>query len=463
MRKIFQMGARRVKGVSTAVAIALMATACSVTDSLLEVEDPDIIPPGIIIGSEAALGLANGANSAFRNITGGSESMWLFGGLLTDEWSTSSTFPQNDETDQRRVQVNNSQVRAMAYRAYRARTYSAQAITALNEFAPTQRGVIAEMYLAKGFAEMQLALDFCNGIPLSDQVNGEFVDGAPLTNAQVFTRAAASLDSAIAFANGTDAKSVAVGRASRIVKARTLMALNQYQAAAALVTGIPTTFVYQHVFSLTGGTNTLWGQGLSSRRYSIGDSLEGNDRSIFVKNALPFVSSGDRRINAVVRSGVDGQDGQTRVRTTVMWGQLTPVDVVNYVDAQMVAAEAALALNTPADITRWLGILNALRAAPPKLGELTPPAMPALVDPGNTADRVSLQFREKAFWTFSRGQRLGDLRRLVRQYGRAPGDVFPVGVHYKGGEYGTDMNFPIAQDELTSNSNKIVACIDRNA
>ena len=39
---------------------------------------------------------------------------------------------------------------------------------------------------------------------------------------------------------------------------------------------------------------------------------------------------------------------------------------------------------------------------------------------------VTLFFREKAFWTFGRGQRLNDLRRLMRQYGRTEDKVFPV-------------------------------------
>ncbi len=449
---------------SAVALVAAVAAGCeSVTDSLLDVQDPDIINPPNVASAEGALGLANGAAAAFRNITGGAESTWLFGGLLADEWSTSSTFPQNDETDQRRIQVNNSQVNGMMYRLYRARTYAGLAITALNEYAPTQRATIADMYLARGFAEMQLALDFCNGTPLSEFVEGQGVDGDPLTNAQVFTRASQNLDSAIAFANGTDTRSVLINRASRIVKGRVLMALGQYQPAAALVGNIPSSFVYQHVFSLTGGTNTIWGQGLSARRYSIGDSAEGNSRNILVRNALPFVSSGDKRINAVVSGSVNGQDGQTRPRTTTMWGQVTPVDVVNYIDAQMILAEAALARGTPADITQWLGILNALRAAPPKLGENQPPVLAALTDPGTTVARVSLMFREKAFWTFSRGQRLGDLRRLVRQYGRAVTDVFPEGVHYKGGNYGVDVNFPVVQNEIGNNAKVTASCLNRNA
>lgn len=446
----------------TAALAALALTAGCSSDDLLAINDPDIIPPEATQSAEGALGLSNGVLDTFRGMTGGNESTWLFGGLLADEWATSSTFPQNDETDQRRVQTNNSQVTGMLYRLYRARTRATEAITALNKFNASQRGVIAEMYLAKGYAEMQLALDFCNGIPLSEVVDGELVNGDPLTNQQVFARAAANMDSSIAFANGTDAKSVLVGRAARVVKARILMAqgANNYQAAAALVTAIPTSYLYQQGFSLTGGTNTIWGQGLSSRRYVVGANPEGNARNIVIQNALPFASAGDPRL-PVVRSTALGQDGLTAIRTTNMWGQLTPIDVVNGIDARMIEAEAALALNTPAGVTQWLAIHNALRAAPPKLGEVQPTALPALTDPGTQAARVDLHFREKAFWTFSRGQRLGDLRRLIRQYGRTEATTFPKGIHYKGGEYGPDVNFPISVDE--ENNPKFKGCIDRNA
>jgi hypothetical protein len=50
-------------------------------------------------------------------------------------------------------------------------------------------------------------------------------------------------------------------------------------------------------------------------------------------------------------------------------------------------------------------------------------------------------------WTFTRGHRLGDLRRLVRFYGRNVNDVYPRGVHYRGGNYGTDVNLPVPQQE----------------
>ena len=74
---------------------------------------------------------------------------------------------------------------------------------------------------------------------------------------------------------------------------------------------------------------------------------------------------------------------------------------------------------------------------------------------------MDLMFRERAFWTFGRGQRLGDLRRLVRQYGRAATAVFPVGPYYKGGVYGSDVTLPIVDDE-TYNP-KFRGCLDRDA
>jgi hypothetical protein len=70
-------------------------------------------------------------------------------------------------------------------------------------------------------------------------------------------------------------------------------------------------------------------------------------------------------------------------------------------------------------------------------------------------------FRERALWTFGRGQRLGDLRRLIRQYGRSETDVFPTGAYPNGGSYGDDVMMPIGPDEFGNPNFK--ACQDFNA
>lgn len=464
MRNAFRSGGR---SIVAAVLLALSPACSSVTDSLLEVEDPDLIMPNNVNSLPGARAVANGALGRFINITAGGEGTWLYGGLLTDEWTTSSTFIQNDETDQRKVQLLNTQVTGFYRGINRVRTAANQAIPLLQQFDSTNKQLIAEMYFARGFAEMQLALDFCNGIPLSNGAGDEVVYDQPRTNAEVFAVAVASFDTAIAKLTGTDNQSVLVSRAAKVAKGRALMALNQYAAAAAAVAGIPTSFAYQHTFSLTTSTNIIWGQGFSAKRYSVGDSVDGNNRDILVKNAIPFYSAKDPRLpvtdTKVTPPSTVGQDGGTVMRLTQIYDRLTAIDVVNGIDARLIEAENQL---KNGDVAGWLATLNALRNGANRVTQIgtvtiSATALPNLVDPGTPDARVSLLFREKAFWTFARGQRLGDERRLVRQYGRAATDVFPEGVHFKAGNFGSDVNLPVVTDE--ENNPNFTGCLDRKA
>jgi hypothetical protein len=50
---------------------------------------------------------------------------------------------------------------------------------------------------------------------------------------------------------------------------------------------------------------------------------------------------------------------------------------------------------------------------------------------------------------------------MVRHYGYGEDDVFPTGLHFKGSDYGNQMNFPIPEDE-TNNPN-FVQCLDTAA
>ncbi len=66
----------------------------------------------------------------------------------------------------------------------------------------------------------------------------------------------------------------------------------------------------------------------------------------------------------------------------------------------------------------------------------------SLSDPGTDSARVSLTFRERAFWLFGTGTRLGDLRRLIRQYGRNAEAVFPTGPYANGANPGLPVPIP---------------------
>lgn len=467
MHNAFRFGGRAVTALAAVTLLAGAAACSSVTDSILEVEDPDLILPNNVNSLPGARAVANGALGRFLSMTAANEGTWLYGGLLTDEWTTSSTFIQNDETDQRKVQLLNTQVTGFYRNINRVRTAANQAIPLLQKFDSTNRVLIAEMYFARGYAEMQLALDFCNGIPLSNGA-GEVIEyDAPRTGAEVFAVAVASFDSAITFASGTAAQSVLISTAAKIGKARALMNLNQYAAAAAAVAGIATSYRYQHTFSLTTNSNVIWAQGFSARRYSVGDSIDGNNRDILVRNAIPFTSAKDPRLPVTDTKNnaqpTVGQDGGTVMRITGIYDRLTPIDVVNGIDARLIEAENQLKNN---DVAGFLATLNGLRTGANRvtsIGTVTisATALLPLTDPGTPDARINLLFREKAFWTFARGQRLGDLRRLVRQYGRPATAVFPEGVHFKAGTFGSDVNLPVVTDE--ENNPNFKGCLDRNA
>jgi hypothetical protein len=450
-------------GVVLAFAVASPLACGSVTDTLLEATDPDIINPSDLDSPDGATALKFGALNRFRNMTAGStgagsEGMWLLGGLLADEWSTSSTFQENDQIDKRDVAPSNASVLGSYRNVNRVRTAANQAIPSLKKYFPDGKADIAEMYFARGFAELQLASDFCNGIPLSDASGVTIELGEQKSVAEVFAIAIASFDTALASVQGlTDAASVRVRNAASIGKARGLLGLNRPTDAATAVAGVATTYSYDQTFATSSGDNALWSQGASQQRYAVGANPEGNSGTFPVGLAIPFFQLKDPRVPSAFGTGL-AQDGQTRARNTTIWGRSTSVAVVNGVDARLVEAEAALRAGNAAQM---LSVLNALRATPPKLGDVQPSGLAALTDPGADAGRADLLFREKALWTFGRGQRLGDLRRLIRQYSRTAAQVFPSGEHYKGGQYGGAVNFEIPSDE--DNNPSFAGCTDRSA
>lgn len=461
--QIFAVRVRRVLA-AAAVGVALVSSGCgNVKDDLLTAEDPDIIKPEAINTPEAADALRIGAISRLRNMTAGSgqgDSPWMFAGLLTDEWKSGDTFLQRNETDQRTVQDNNGNLNPVYRDVHRARNAAREALNALIEFKPTPASNLGQMYFVMGFAELQLAEWFCNGQPLGEASSGVPEYGPPLTNAQIYALALAHFDSALTFTTATDAATVAVKNSILIAKARVLVDLARYADAATAVTGVPTNYVLNATFSLTAGNNQIWALNASAKRWVVGDSF---DTAGIIKNAIPFASLKDPRVpNTGTSTGTSPSgksfDTSTNFIVLNMYGRVEPTPVVSGIDARLIEAEAQLNANDFAGMT---ATLNALRASPQTLGALTTPVMAALTAPAAKPAAIDLYFREKAFWTYSRGQRLGDLRRLIRQYGRTQDNVFPVGTFFKGGNYGTDVNFPVHVDE--QNNPEFKGCADRNA
>ena len=452
---------------AAAVSTALFSLGCSnVKDDLLSAEDPDVISPSAISTPEAADALRIGALGRLRNMTAGSgqgDSPWMFSGLLTDEWKSGDTFLQRNETDQRTVQDNNANWNSVYRDLHRARTSAREALDALVKYKPTPASNLGQMYFVMAFAEMQLAEWVCNGQPLGDASTGVPEYGPPMTDQAIFTLALAHLDSALTLTTATDAATVAVRNSIAIIKGRVLVDLARFADAATAVKDVPTSYSLMGTFSLTAGNNQIWALNNSAKRWVVGDSF---DTAGIIKNAIPFASLKDPRVPVTGSSTGTSAAGRSFDTATnfifqTLWGRTDPTPIVNGIDARLIEAEARLQLN---DFTGMTAILNALRGSAQVLGPAataTTPVMAALTAPTTKDAAIDLFFREKALWTYSRGQRLGDLRRLIRQYGRNQSNVFPVGTFFKGGTYGTDVNFPVHVDE--QNNPDFKGCADRNA
>ena len=445
---------------ATALALAALG-ACSIQDSLLEQQQPQIVKPADVQNATGAVAIYNGALGRLRtSINGGdnnTESIWNFAALLSDEMKVGDTFSQRIDADQRATQNFDAVLTTIYNKLQQSRGYTRDAINNLQQFAPGEKTKIGEMYFVMGFMESQLGQDFCNGIPLGETVDGVPVYTKSLTNAEVFTQAIARYDSALAVNTATDAAGAAVRTATLIAKARAQVALGQFATAAALVSGVPTSYAYLITYSIPTQSNEWWQMTTSTRRYSVGDTI-GLPQG--AKNNLPYASANDPRVRSS-RSARTSFDGLTPFDSLYNWGREDPISLVNGLDARLIEAEAQLQQKNAVGWAAMNTILNNLRSAPPKYGNFTIASLAALPLPASQGEAENQFFREKAFWQYGRGERLSDMRRLIRQYGRNPEAVFPTGAFHKSGNYGTGVNFPVPDAER-SNPN-FAGCLDRSA
>lgn len=442
-------------------------------DQLLQPQNPGLIDNSAVSSPAAALALKVGALGKVKRLVSTpdcSECMWQESGNLADEFKNADFQPDRQDIDQRQIATNNG---ILSYsNVTQIRGYLRDALNGMNTFLPNNNADIAELWMSLGFVELSMAETYCNGIPLGKNSNGavDYTDPAfkPLTNAEVYNIASAHLDSALALvpASATDANSVAVRAAALIVKARILIDLGQQAQAAALVpvSSVPTS--YQYLFTTSASSNSddngIWVLNNSVSRITVADSFDiYNGQVNIIKNNLPFASANDPRVPVITGKsvGLQSEDGTTPLFLQQIWkNRDDPMPMVSGLDARLIEAEGKLKAG---DIAGMMTILNGLRAAPPKIGTFQPAAMAALPTPATSDAATSLFFREKGFWTFGRGQRLGDLRRLIRQYGRTQDNVFPTGVYFKGGQsYGKDVNFPVPDGERVNP--QFTGCIDRN-
>ena len=447
--------AGRVIPAATSVLMLLSFAACD-SKRILQVTDPDVAKPSSLTGALAIPVIHAGAIGDFQvgySGTSGSEGQIQMSALLGDEYINSETFPTRIEVDQRQIQEENATMGDIFRTIQRARASADFASAKLQGIFPTDVRRAETMNLA-GLSIDVMGENYCSGVPISKLTDAGAIEyGAPRTTAQLWDDAISKFDSAITIATAAGAGGTTQLNLAKVGKARALVNKGDYAGAAAAVSGVPTSFVYviRHSENTGRENNAVWVFQHIASRFSATDK-EGI-------NGLPYRSDADPRVKETLNGvGFDGSTPLWYVDAPPLapWSpdgkyssRSASVPVATGLEARLIEAEAALKAG---DLAGYLTAINAERTAQ----GLAATTLPATADA-----QVDQLFKERAYTLWFTSHRLGDMRRLIRQYGRNSETVFPTGTYFKGGTYGPDVNFIIPLDER--NNTKFNGCLDRKA
>ncbi len=454
------------RGVALAIGfdVLLGSVACRPSDVLVVPPPAGVTPSSAYqnqIGAEGLLAVGKG--QVFQGLAGGafsSKGLLPWSSVLGDEfrWTYFSYFAEDANIDARTtVGTGGFQESgdATIQLLLRARLTLLSAVPELERHEPASgQSKTGEAFALVGYAELLVAEDYCAGAVLDALVPVKGVQyGVPLTMDSLLGAAAADFDSAAAHAGGdaTIAALAAVG------SARALLDRGQFAAAAAAVRNVPTNFLYNTELELGSGapgTFNLYGE---QARYTGCGYVNVGDRK--GGNGLDYVSAQDPRLvlsTAVAKTcdGLYGGSADSVWYEPVKFGNpSTYVPLATGVEARLIEAEAALHANA---VSTWAADLSALRGDTANTHVMFDTSqVPIKADSTTGASaiaQVDFLFRERAFWLFGTGTRLGDMRRLIRQYGRDQSVVFPVGPYPSGHNpnlpsplpsYGTDVNLTL--------------------
>jgi hypothetical protein len=387
------------------------------SSEILNVTNPDILAPGVFNTPTGTDPLRFGVISDFTlAFDGNTDSFTTMSGDMSDEMVASDTFAERLSVNSRSPIDVNSSTESVYRNLQQAHSGAIKAATVLGATQPAQKWQRGEMFMLRGFVEIFLAEGFCSGTAFSTaDDNGVVTYGPIYSAADLYNLAVASFDSASQLADTS--KRVLFGK--QIGKARALLNLGKFAEAATAVNGVPRTFqlLTFHSTASTREQNGMWNAAANgSSRYSVVTKEGGN--------GLPYLATTtDPRIPWAASTRIGFNSISTNLPTETKFGQTTSGIVGDGTEAQLDILEARLQGGTQADRDAVFAGLNTLRTT-------NTPAIAAIAGsaPTSQAAAVDLYFQERAYWTWLTGHRLGDMRRLVRQYGRDAETVFPTGL-----------------------------------
>ena len=450
------------------IAVAAFGAACS-TDEVLSVKDPDVVRPG---------GLNDPANlpvflaSAYAEVMAGYdggvyEGLVNYSGLLSDEFIQTESFPTRFEVDTRNMVVGNSSLVNIFREISRGRASAERAARKYVELEQPNAIGRAESLLLAGFSYILFGENYCSGVPFSTLNDDQtIVYGSPQTTAEVFQSAIAKFDTAITVASAlSTTKAASVVNAARVGRGRAMLNLARFADASTAVANVPADFKFelQHSDNSVRQNNGVWSLSINGGRWGVSEK-EG-------VNGLAFRTGSDVRVASRPRSSNNGNgfDGGPMFEALKYPARTTAVILADGVEAELIKAEAQLQAGNAAGMITTLNALRANAAVFAARGYTG--TLAALTDPGTASARQDMLFKERAYWLFLTAHRVGDMRRLVRQYNRGIESVFPTGSYSSNGRtsiYGTDTSFPIPIEEQNNpdvpkdSPTALKGCIDRN-
>lgn len=439
-----------------ALVLAALAAGCK-KDSLLQVTDPDILNPGAFQTPAGATPLRVGVIADFTSaFDGGTDSFVTITGNLADELLASDTFDGRLTINARKSVENNIEMEAVYRSMQRARTGAARAASILATTAPTPLANRGELYMLLAYTELFFGEGWCSGVPFSSEDGTTTTFGAPMKTDEMFQLAIAHFDTALSLAE-TNAR---VLNGSKIGKGRALMNLGKFTEAAAAVAGVPTNFLLTTSHSSNSSSNGVWSASTSgASRYRLMTS-EG-------KNGLPFLgqtTAQDARIPWAASTRVGFSSQFTAQPNQTKYGQFNDGVVASGAEARLIELEAQLQTNTQAARDAVYAGLNTLRTGGAPIGGASAAnvTVAALTTgaPTTSDAAIDLLYKERAYWLWLTGHRLGDLRRLVRVYKRDTESVFPTGALTSplDGTYGTGTTIAVPFSER--NNPNFAGCLN---
>ncbi len=467
-----------------------------------EFRDPAALqtPEGAFAAYQSALlaftaymaGKSPNSDNSPGSITFTNASFVYIAGLLSDELSLviSSTVSQNGfatsgeaAADSRSASENDfssiGQTRGFSYEEVfkglqTIRSRSRDARGALTKYAPNLPVALrGHLYAVEGYAEVLLAELYCSGIPLGGlDFGGGKTYTRGYTTQEVLQHSVQLFDSALTLVQD----SARIRHFVNMGRGRALLGLGQHAVAAQTVADVPDDYQYQLMYHSTR-INFLQASAFPSNRLpaTMGHREGGNGLPFWDDPRSDTVRTySQATFNFIPRKFIP--PGTTPTTVTVggvayqQWVNqgTTPIPIATGIEARLIEAEAAL----KAGNANWLTILNRLRTTCTDATTCPTPApagaggiakLPPLTSPSQDVEKVSLLFRERAYWLFLTGYRVGDLRRMIRQYGRASESVFPIGPWGPGViQFGSDVNAPVPFQEQQFNT-QYRGCLNRDA